>query len=131
MPRRNGDGLALLADPTRRDIVAILAIRPTRPSVLAKRLGLSRPAVSRQLHLLAEAGLVVAHPWVPDGRFVAYTLEFRSQGRIIAWLAGTEVGLLPSVYRMPAPAPGAEGDAADGPHAASATDGARGATDSD
>ena len=74
---------------------------------------------------------MVAHPWVPDGRFVAYTLEFRSQGRIIAWLAGTEVGLLPSVYRMPAPAPGAEGDSADGPHAASATDWARGATDSD
>ena len=131
MPRRNGDGLALLADPTRRDIVAILAIRPTRPSVLAKRLGLSRSAVSRQLRLLAEAGLVVAHPWVPDGRSVAYTLEFRSQGRIIAWLAGTEVGLLPSVYRMPVLTPGVVADAGDGPQAASAAGGARGATDSD
>ena len=135
MPRRNGDGIALLADPTRRDIVAVLATRPTQPSPLATRLGLSRPAVSRQLRLLAEAGLVVAHPWVPDGRCVAYTLDVRNQGRIIAWLAGTEIGLLPSDSRMSAPASRLADHDADGSAAPSATHsathGPRRAADSD
>jgi DNA-binding transcriptional ArsR family regulator len=93
MPRHNGDGIALLADPTRRAIVAILAVRPTRPSALASRLGLSRPAVSRQLRLLAEADLIHAHPSLIDGRSVMYTVNIRLEGRILAWLAGTEVAL--------------------------------------
>ena len=61
MPRRNGQGIALLADETRRRIVALLAERPMRPSAVARELGLSRPAISRQLALLQEARLVRRH----------------------------------------------------------------------
>jgi predicted transcriptional regulator len=39
MPHRNGTGIALLADPTRRRIVAMLAVRPQRSSELARRIG--------------------------------------------------------------------------------------------
>ena len=53
MPKRNGPGIELLADPTRRRIIAVLAIRPRRPSVVAAEIGLSRAATSRQLHLIA------------------------------------------------------------------------------
>jgi len=93
MPRRNGAGIALLADPTRRQIVALLALRLRRPSELARELRLSRPAVSRQLRLLEEGDLVVAHRSLSDGRERAYTLNHWRHGAITAWLAGTEVGL--------------------------------------
>ncbi len=82
----------LLADPTRRRIVAILAIRPMRPSVLARELGLSRPATSRQLRLLREAGLLRAVRSEIDGHSMRYAVEPRNHGRITAWLAGTEIG---------------------------------------
>jgi len=92
MPKRNGHGIELLADPTRRRIIAILAIGPRRPSSLAEELGLSRPAVSRQLTLLRDATLVGTSRSLVDGRVVLYRLEPRQQGPITAWLAGTSVG---------------------------------------
>jgi len=92
MPRRIEPNLSLLADPTRRKIVAMLALRIMRPSVLAQRLGLGRPAVSHHLGLLVEAGLIVAHDGV-DRRHRYYGLDHWNRGRITAWLAGTEVGL--------------------------------------
>jgi DNA-binding transcriptional ArsR family regulator len=93
MPQRIGSGIALLADPTRRSIIAAIALRPRRPSLLAGHLGLSRPAISRQLRLLEVAGLVVGHDVPGDGRGVLYTINPRRHGAITAWLAGTEVGL--------------------------------------
>ena len=92
MPRRNGEGIALLADPTRRRIIASLAIRPSRPSTLAETLNLSRFAVSRQLRLLHEAGLVVPHQMRSDRRAYLYTINSLRHGAITAWLAGTDVG---------------------------------------
>jgi DNA-binding transcriptional ArsR family regulator len=92
MPKRNGLGIDLLADPTRRRIIAALATSPRRPSGLASELGLSRPATTRQLTLLRDAGLVRVGQSRADGRVRLYFLEPRSHGRITAWLAGTEVG---------------------------------------
>jgi DNA-binding transcriptional ArsR family regulator len=92
MPKRNGLGIELLADPTRRRIIALLAIRARRPSILAQELGLSRPATSRQLRLLEDAGLIRAFRTVADGRLVLYGIERRQHGQITAWLAGTEIG---------------------------------------
>ena len=48
MPRRTPEGIELLADATRRQIVALIAARIRQPSDIAAALGLSRPAVSRQ-----------------------------------------------------------------------------------
>ncbi|HEY4227420.1 MAG TPA: winged helix-turn-helix domain-containing protein [Candidatus Limnocylindrales bacterium] len=92
MPRRNGTGIALLADETRRQIVALVALRPRRPSDIARELDLSRPAISRQLRLLREAGLIRLMPFRADRRGTLYAIEPSAQGRIIAWLAGTEIG---------------------------------------
>lgn len=50
--------LAALADPTRRHIYELVARRPSPVGELAKRLPVSRPAVSQHLQLLSEAGLV-------------------------------------------------------------------------
>ena len=91
MPRRNGPGIELLADPTRRRIIAVLAIRPWRPSMLAAELGLGRPVTSRQLRLLEGAGLIVSFRSLADGRVVVYHVDPRQHGPITAWLAGTEI----------------------------------------
>ena len=92
MPHRNGSGIAPLADPTRRQLIAALAIRPAQPSMLADLLDLSRFTVSRQLRLLREAGLVVGRRMRMDSRCVLYTVNPRRHGAITAWLAGTDVG---------------------------------------
>jgi DNA-binding MarR family transcriptional regulator len=92
MSKRCGPGIELLTDPTRRRIIALLAIRPRRPSALATEIGLSLPATSRQLHLLLEAGLVRSLPSPIDRRSLRYSIEPRSHGAITAWLAGTGIG---------------------------------------
>jgi DNA-binding transcriptional ArsR family regulator len=91
-PKRNGQGIELLADPTRRRIIALLAIRPRRPSTIATEIGLSPPAVSRQLRLLRDAGLIRAQRSPVDGRGRRYAIEPRAHGAITAWLAGTGLG---------------------------------------
>jgi DNA-binding transcriptional ArsR family regulator len=95
MARRNGIGIALLADQTRRSIIAMLALRPRRPMDIASEVGLSRPAVTRQLHLLRDAGLIRAYRSYIDGRGLMYQLHPSAVRQITAWLAGTGVGRLP------------------------------------
>ncbi len=81
----------MLADPTRRRIIAAVAICPRRPSSLARELGLSRPAISRQLHLLRDADLLQVHRSLLDGRVLLYRIDPLASGPITAWLAGTDV----------------------------------------
>ncbi|MCU1370456.1 MAG: ArsR family transcriptional regulator [Ilumatobacteraceae bacterium] len=54
-----GDPFAALGDPNRRAIVALLGSGERAVGELADSLPISRPAVSRHLRLLKEAGLVV------------------------------------------------------------------------
>lgn len=51
--------LDVLGDPNRRTIVRLLGERDSSVQQLADALPISRPAVSRHLRLLKEAGLVV------------------------------------------------------------------------
>jgi DNA-binding transcriptional ArsR family regulator len=54
----SGDPFDALGDPNRRAIVELLAAGDRSVSELAGALPISRPAVSRHLRLLKEAGLV-------------------------------------------------------------------------
>jgi DNA-binding transcriptional ArsR family regulator len=109
VPRRNGAGIELLADPTRRRIVAALALQPRRPSSLAAEFRLSRPAMARQLHILRDAGLIRSGRSMADRRAVLFALEPRRHGVITAWLAGTEIARPTSRYsRSGAPQPTVE-----------------------
>jgi DNA-binding transcriptional ArsR family regulator len=54
------DPFAALADPVRRDLVTRLAGGPARVVDLAADHAISRPAISRHLRVLAEAGVVEA-----------------------------------------------------------------------
>ena len=51
-----------LGDPQRRAILALLGDGGRSVGEMAERLPISRPAVSRHLRLLKEAGLVVEEP---------------------------------------------------------------------
>jgi DNA-binding transcriptional ArsR family regulator len=54
-------GLAVLADPTRRALLGLLRGKPLPVGELARRLPVSRPAVSQHLKILKEAQLVQEH----------------------------------------------------------------------
>ncbi len=57
-----GDPFEALGDPNRRAIVEILGTGGRSVQELADALPISRPAVSRHLRLLKDAGLVVEEP---------------------------------------------------------------------
>ena len=63
--------LVALADPTRRKLIERIGRKTQRASNLCRGLPMSRPAVSRHLRVLREAGLVAA---VPEGREMRYRL---------------------------------------------------------
>jgi DNA-binding transcriptional ArsR family regulator len=57
-----GDPFDALGDPNRRAIVELLGSRGRSVKEIAEALPISRPAVSRHLRLLKDAGLVVEEP---------------------------------------------------------------------
>jgi DNA-binding transcriptional ArsR family regulator len=75
MPERHGDALDALGDPNRRAIVEILGRGGQSVQQVADQLPISRPAVSRHLRLLKQAGLVSDRP---DGTRRVY--ELREEG---------------------------------------------------
>jgi AraC-like DNA-binding protein len=91
MPRGKAEGIELLADATRRQIVALIAGRIRHPSDIAQALGLSRPAVSRQLKLLVGAGLLQWRWSLIDLRSRVYMIDPAMQEPILAWLAGVDL----------------------------------------
>lgn len=66
------DVFQALADETRRDVLRQLRAGPARVVDLADRAPISRPAISRHLRILSEAGLVTA---TDHGRERHYSLE--------------------------------------------------------
>ena len=66
------DPFAAMGDPHRRAIIEILAADDSSVAEIADRLPISRPAVSRHLRLLKEAGLVADRA---DGTRRIYRLD--------------------------------------------------------
>ncbi|NHA70151.1 metalloregulator ArsR/SmtB family transcription factor [Phycicoccus flavus] len=58
MTTNRSDGWLLLAEPSRRRIVELLAEQPSSVAELAARMEISRPAVSQHLKVLRDAGMV-------------------------------------------------------------------------
>jgi DNA-binding transcriptional ArsR family regulator len=77
------EAFAALADPIRRQIVEMLADRERDAGELAAAFPVSRPAVSRHLRVLREAGLV----WVrPQAQRRVYALDPRPLEELERWL---------------------------------------------
>jgi DNA-binding transcriptional ArsR family regulator len=55
---RMGHVFGAIADPTRRDILDLLSRQDLAAGELAERFPISRPAISRHLRILRQAGLV-------------------------------------------------------------------------
>jgi DNA-binding transcriptional ArsR family regulator len=79
------DAFAALADPVRRDLLVELAAGPARVVDLADARPISRPAISRHLRLLTEAGLVRAEE---RGRERHYALRPSGLEPVAAYVAG-------------------------------------------
>jgi DNA-binding transcriptional ArsR family regulator len=61
-PESAGDPFEALGDPHRREILSLLGAGDRSVQELAEALPISRPAVSRHLRVLKEAGLVAEEP---------------------------------------------------------------------
>ena len=72
-----------IADPVRREILLMLRDAPRSAGQIADRFAISRPAVSRHLRVLREAGVVRD---VPDGRHRVYTLVTAPLDELAGWL---------------------------------------------
>jgi DNA-binding transcriptional ArsR family regulator len=81
------DAFAALADPVRRDLLVRLARGPGRVVDLAADHAISRPAISRHLRVLGEAGMVTADD---RGRERHYRLERSGLAPVSDWLAGLD-----------------------------------------
>ena len=77
------EALAALADPIRRQIVEMLADRERDAGELAAVFPVSRPAVSRHLRVLREAGLVRVRP---QAQRREYALDPRPLEELARWL---------------------------------------------
>ena len=73
----------MLGDPTRRELVGLLAAGEVPAGELAARFPVSRPAISRHLRVLREAGLVRVRS---DGRQRLYALDPRPLQELDEWL---------------------------------------------
>ena len=78
------EALAALADPTRRQIVALLAAGERGAGELAGHFPVTRPAISRHLRVLREAGLVQVRA---EGQRRVYALDPRPLAELDEWLA--------------------------------------------
>ena len=74
----------ILADPTRRRVLELLSEQERTVGELVDELGMSQPAVSKQLRVLREAGLVAVRV---DAQRRVYRLRAAPLAEADAWLA--------------------------------------------
>ena len=72
-----------IADPTRRAIIALIALQSMTPNALAEHFHTSRQAVSKHIKILTECELVKQEQ---QGREIYYSLEIQKMKEIDKWL---------------------------------------------
>ncbi len=72
-----------IADPTRRAIIALIAIHAMTPNAIADNFNTTRQAVSKHLRILTECELVKQEH---QGREIYYSLEIDKMKEIDKWL---------------------------------------------
>src|SRR5690606_36542903 len=78
--------LAAIADPTRRRIVELLAVRDRTAGELVKAFDMSAPAISQHLNVLREASLVVSRA---EGQSHIQSINPAGFAELDAWLEKT------------------------------------------
>ena len=77
------DVFQAIADPTRRGIIALIALQAMTPNAIAEHFDTSRQAVSKHLRILAECEVVRQEQ---RGREIYYSLEIEKMKEIDEWL---------------------------------------------
>ncbi len=72
-----------IADPTRRAIIALIALQAMTPNTIAEQFDSSRQAISKHLQILTECELVTQ---TQQGREIYYQLEVNKMKEIDKWL---------------------------------------------
>lgn len=72
-----------IADPTRRAIIALIALQAMTPNAIADNFNTTRQAVSKHLRILTECELVKQEQ---QGREIYYSLEIDKMKEIDTWL---------------------------------------------
>jgi DNA-binding transcriptional ArsR family regulator len=72
-----------IADPSRRAIIALIALQAMTPNAIAEHFDTSRQAVSKHLQILTECELVTH---TQQGREIYYQLELNKMKEIDQWL---------------------------------------------
>jgi DNA-binding transcriptional ArsR family regulator len=77
------DVFQAIADPTRRAIIALVALQAMTPNAIAEHFDTTRQAVSKHLRILTECQLVTHEQ---KGREIYYSLEINKMKEIDEWL---------------------------------------------
>ena len=77
------DVFQAIADPTRRAIIALIALQAMTPNAIAEHFDSTRQAVSKHLRILTECELVTQEQ---QGREIYYRLEIEKMKEIDEWL---------------------------------------------
>ena len=77
------DVFQAIADPTRRAIIALIALQAMTPNAIADNFNTTRQAVSKHLRILTECELVKQKQ---KGREIYYSLEIDKMKEIDTWL---------------------------------------------
>jgi DNA-binding transcriptional ArsR family regulator len=73
-----------IADPTRRAIIALIALQAMTPNAIAENFNTTRQAVSKHLRILTECELVKQEQ---QGREIYYSLQIEKMKEIDKWLS--------------------------------------------
>ena len=77
------DVFQAIADPTRRAIIALIALQAMTPNAIAEHFDTSRQAVSKHLRILTECELLKQEQ---RGREIYYSLKIEKMKEIDRWL---------------------------------------------
>jgi DNA-binding transcriptional ArsR family regulator len=72
-----------IADPTRRAIIALIALQAMTPNTIAENFNATRQSISKHLRILTECELVTQEQ---QGREIYYSLEINKMKEIDKWL---------------------------------------------
>jgi DNA-binding transcriptional ArsR family regulator len=72
-----------IADPTRRAIIALIALQAMTPNAIAENFNTTRQAISKHLRILTECDLVKQEY---QGTKIYYSLEIEKMKKIDKWL---------------------------------------------
>ncbi|MDP4149510.1 MAG: metalloregulator ArsR/SmtB family transcription factor [Bacteroidota bacterium] len=72
-----------IADPTRRGIIALIALQAMTPSAIADHFDMTRQAISKHMRILTECEVVSLRE---EGREIYYQLEIDKMKEIDHWL---------------------------------------------